>query len=419
MKFTVQRKEKSAKRRLAAAVLTLALGSGCAFAEPAPEAVLPELEDVGGAILYEATTDTVLLEKEADKQLAPASMTKVMTAILVLEQNPQLEGELTVPEDAVSSKYCGWMDVDRLLAGEVISYQECMQYLLIPSGNEAATTFAFTIGGTFENFIEMMNAKAKELGCENTNFQEPTGLGGVRHYTSPRDMVKMCQYAMSFPKFREIVKMTSGAVPVSNMRDREFTYKTTNRVMDPRDNPLYESPYQPYVVGVKTGYTGDAGYCLSGCMEKDGLVFYSVAMRGGDVQIDGQWAQSDFLATIAMYEYADGFEAKGPAAEECNASVLSLFGGRKVALTVPENAKLLVQKGEAVEAAYKIPAFTLLPISQGEPYGSVTLTSGDTQRTFDLVAAESCGLSPVSIIIAALVVIAAAAVILRVSKKKK
>ena len=105
-------------------------------------------------------------------------------------------------------------------------------------------------------------------------------------------------------------------------------------------------------------------------MEKDGLVFYSVAMRGGDVQIDGQWAQSDFLATIAMYEYADGFEAKGPAAEECNASVLSLFGGRKVALTVPENAKLLVQKGEAVEAAYKIPAFTLLPISQGEPYCS-------------------------------------------------
>lgn len=256
-------------------------------------------------ILYEATTDTVLFEKDADVQRAPASMTKVMTAIIVLEQNPNLEGEFTVDERAVSGAYCSYMEIDRLKAGEVISFEDCMNYMLIPSANEAATALAFEVGGgDFFAFVDMMNEKAKELGCENTEFQDPSGLSP--HMTTARDMLKIVKYAMTFDKFREIVGKGQGTVPVSNMRDESFDYYTTNYLAFPDDR--YECELTPYIKGVKTGSTTAAGGCFAGCMERDGLVFYSVVM-GGERQeyIDGKRGiQGEFLDTINLYRMTDG-----------------------------------------------------------------------------------------------------------------
>lgn len=262
------------------------------------------------AILYEATTGTVLFAKNEDMQLPPASMTKVMTAILVLEENPQLEGELIVDKRAVSPYYCSYMEPQRhLLEGEIISFEECMRYLLIPSGNEAATAFAFELSGDMSKFVERMNEKAKSLGCENTNFADPTGLSGNGHYTTVSDMVKICEYAMSFDKFRECVSFDSGMVPPSNVRDTGFEYETTNRVKFPDDR--YESPYSRYMTGVKTGYTPAAGYCFSGCMERNGLVFYSVAMGGNERDNgDGRILQGDFVDTINLYRLTDGLTAE-------------------------------------------------------------------------------------------------------------
>ncbi|MCI8609545.1 MAG: D-alanyl-D-alanine carboxypeptidase [Firmicutes bacterium] len=257
------------------------------------------------AILYEATTDTVLYEKDADVQRSPASMTKVMTAIIVLEQNPNLEGELTVNPKAVKHYYCSSMEMTHLEAGEVISYEDCMNYMLIPSANEAATAFAFELGdGDIHNFIDMMNEKAKELGCESTSFQDPTGISP--HLTTARDMVKIVQYAMTFDKFREIVGKGQGTVPASNKRDKSFDYYTTNYVSFPDDR--YECPYTQYMKGVKTGYTPAAGWCFAGCMERDGLVYYSVVM-GGELQeyTDGERViQGDFIDTINLYRMTDG-----------------------------------------------------------------------------------------------------------------
>ena len=261
------------------------------------------------AILYEATTDTVFYEKNADMELPPASMTKVMTAILVLEQNPQLEGTLTVSQNAVKHYYCSSMGYPHLKAGEVISYKDCMAYMLIPSANEAATAFAFEIGGDMETFVRMMNDKAKELGCTNTQFKDPVGLSSSDHYTSPRDMVKICRYAMSFGSFREAVSADSVTVPVSNMRDESYECYTTNYVKFPDDR--YESPYSQYVTGVKTGWTPAAGWCFSGCMEKDGLVWYSVVMGGNEEWYDEERIiQGDFRDTINLYSLTEGVTAE-------------------------------------------------------------------------------------------------------------
>ena len=114
---------------------------------------------------------------------------------------------------------------------------------------------------------------------------------------------------MSFDKFRECVSFDSGMVPPSNVRDTGFEYETTNRVKFPDDR--YESPYSRYMTGVKTGYTPAAGYCFSGCMERNGLVFYSVAMGGNERDNgDGRILQGDFADTINLYRLTDGLTAE-------------------------------------------------------------------------------------------------------------
>lgn len=262
------------------------------------------------AILYEATTGTVLYEKNADMQLAPASMTKVMTAIMVLEENPELKGELTVDERAVSHFYCSSMEPLRhLYAGEVISYEDCLNYLLIASGKEAGTAFAFELAGDMADFAEQMTAKAKEIGCENTQFRDPTGIS-PSNLTTPRDMAKIAEYALSFDKFREIVCKTEGTVPVSNKREEGFEYTNTNELLAPSE--LYENPYEGYIRGVKTGWTPSAGYCFTGCMEKDGLSWISVVMGVMDSAqaADGTAIRGDLPETVSLLALTEGITAE-------------------------------------------------------------------------------------------------------------
>lgn len=368
-------------------------------------------------ILYEATTDTVIYEKNKDMQLPPASMTKVMTAILVLEANPELEGELTVDPRAVSSMYCSSMvPLKHLKEGEVISYRDCMRYLLVPSGNEAATAFAFEIAGDMTDFVDMMNEKAEELGCENTNFEDPTGLSGNGHYTTAEDMVKICEYAMSFDRFREAVSYADGEVPPSNVRDEGFTYETTNYVKFPDDR--YESPYSRYVTGVKTGWTPAAGYCFSGCMEKDGLVFYSVILGGEELPYDEERIiQGDFLDTIELYGLTDSLRAAGPEEEPEDMTVTSILGAGKFEVEVPDTARLLVEGDSTVKSSYDIPGTVFGTVKKGDPVGTVTLSAGDTERTFDLVAVSSCGVSPL-VLAGATVVAVLAAIAVKAARRR-
>ena len=301
-------KKRSQGRRLIllAVLLTFVLTTN-AWAKEAPEDVTPNAK---AAILYETTTGTVLYEKNADMQLTPASMTKVMTAILVLEKNPSLEGELTVSEKAVSHYYCGSMEPMRhLKAGEVISYQECMNYMLIASGNEAATAFAFELTGDMGAFADQMTAKAKEIGCENTEFRDPTGISSY-NMTTPRDMAKIAEYAMSFEKFREIVCKTEGTVPASNMREKGFDYTNTNALL--AADPLYENPYVGYIKGIKTGWIPASGYCFTGCMEKDGLTWISVVMgiEEDAYAPDGTAIRGDLPETVSLLSLTDGVTAE-------------------------------------------------------------------------------------------------------------
>ena len=308
VKGNAEMKKRNRERRiiLLALFLTFVLTTNT-WAEEAPEDVTPNAK---AAILYEATTGTVVYEKNADLQMTPASMTKIMTAILVLEQNPNLEGELTVDERAVSHFYCSSMEPMRhLKEGEVISYDDCLNYMLIASGNEAATSFAFELAGDMGEFADQMTAKAKEIGCENTEFRDPTGISSY-NMTTPRDMAKIAEYAMSFDKFREIVCKTEGTVPASNVREKGFDYINTIALLTA--NKLYENPYEGYIKGIKTGWIPASGYCFTGCMEKDGLTWISVVMGVEEDAYapDGTAIRGDLPETVSLLSLTDGVTAE-------------------------------------------------------------------------------------------------------------
>lgn len=366
-------------------------------------------------ILYEETTDTILFTKDSDRLNPGASMTKVMTALLVLEYDPDLSGTTIVPEEAVSEKYCYWMDSPHLAAGLEVSVWDLMNYLLIPSGNEAATTLAAYVAGNIDDFIVMMNEKAQELGMVNTHYEDPHGLSSG-DLVSCEDMLILCREAMKNPLFRQIVGSTSGIMPVSNYKNQPITYTTTNRVMDPRNNPYYETDFTQYIVGIKTGSTPAAGLNLSCCMEYDGLSFYSVVMHSTELA-EGS---GHYLDTIELLSYARNFHKDGFAAGDVVGSARTSGSfSDNLSLTVSEDVWVLVKDAPQVQ-------FTLhdglgMKVKAGDVVGTVALQDsfGNT-KTVDLVAAADASTSLTLYVAgaAAVVVVIAAVVVVIVRRKK-
>ena len=406
------------KRVFSLFLCAVLLCQGClAFAEADPAAQpqgAPETLAARYALLYEESTDTVLYSKLPDRTNPGASMTKVMTALLVLEYDPDLSGTTVVPPEAVSEQYCYWMDTMHLAAGQEVSVRDLMNYLLIPSGNEAATTLAAYVAGDIDTFIDMMNAKAAELGMTHTHYADPHGLSSQDLVTC-EDMLILCREAMKNPLFREIVGTTSGVMPVSNFPGRPIRYSTTNRVMDPRSNPFYETDFTQYIVGIKTGSTPAAGLNLSCCMEYDGLSFYSVVMNSQELpQGEGHFLDTIDLMTYARSFHKEGFNAGDPVAR---AKTLGSFS-ENLELAAESDIWVLVQDAAKVTASLDDIG---LQVKAGDVLGTVTLEDAfGNAKTVSLVAVAdaSTALVPYIAIAAAVVVLAVAAVLL-VRKKKR
>ena len=185
-----------------------------------------------GAILVEASTGRILYEKSSTRQMYPASTTKIMTAILVIE-NCDLSDIVTVSETALSNIPTGYVTCD-IQVGEEISVKDLLYALMVKSANDAAYVLAEHVAGTVDDFSTMMNAKAKEIGCKETNFVNPNGIHSQRHYSSAYDLYLMTQYGMKNETFRTLVSTTSYTLPATNKHseaDRSFT--TTNELINP------------------------------------------------------------------------------------------------------------------------------------------------------------------------------------------
>ena len=210
--------------------------------------------DASSWVIIDRETGLYLAGKEPDKRLPIASTTKVMVALVALEDGAKLDEEVTVSEDAAS--YAGGVySAAGLYPYDTVSVRELLEATLVPSGTDAVYALAEHLGGgSVEEFVGSMNAKAKEMGLENTHFENPAGLDDREHYSSARDLARITREAMEYPEFREIVGKASITITT---QDREIPLDTTNLLIAPNSGYGYEA-----ADGVKTGTSLAAGPSL-------------------------------------------------------------------------------------------------------------------------------------------------------------
>lgn len=210
--------------------------------------------DVEALLVKELSTGEMIYSKEALKEVKPASLTKIMTAILAIEQGDLNRSVVITSEmTSVEPTKAGYKE------GEVILLEDLIKAAMIKSDNDAAMAIAVAVGGSVSQFVEMMNAKAKQLGMTNTHFTNPCGYDIGDHHSTPIDLLSLAEYTIQNPLFNDITRQNQH-VYYSLNTNRKFVAKTHNRLLG-----RYE-----YAVGVKTGYTSKAGPCFIARAKKDG-----------------------------------------------------------------------------------------------------------------------------------------------------
>lgn len=254
------------------------------------------------AVLIDAGSGTILAQKNADKKMYPASLTKIMTAILALELG-ELTDVITVDDDTP-------FEIDgshiALEPGEILTLKDLLHALMLPSANDAASVIAKHYGGSLENFVKIMNQKAKELGAYSTNFTNPHGLHDTNHYSTAADLALITKYAMENDAFRKIVSTTKYEIQTTNKKDEPRYFTSLNKLLyNTSYNQIYVdgeyiSPYYEYANGAKTGYTPEAGNCLVATAKKDGTELIAVTMKGISLEM---YQDSHNLFNYGFEEY--------------------------------------------------------------------------------------------------------------------
>ena len=255
------------------------------------DADAPEISS-GAAVLIDNKTNRVLYDKNANERMFPASTTKIMTAILVLE-NCDLDETVTASYDALMSIPEGYVTAE-IQGEEQFTVEQLLEMLLVHSANDAANVLAEYVGGSIESFISMMNTKVNELGLTNTHFTNPYGLQEDNHYTTAYDLAEIMQYCIQNDDFRRIAGSVSCSIPATN-KSGVRSYTSTNQLILP-DSPNYYS----YVTVGKTGFTTEAGRCLVSCAYRNDIELTCVIL-GGTLSPDG--ISSRFTDSITLYEY--------------------------------------------------------------------------------------------------------------------
>lgn len=247
-------------------------------------------------ILIENKTGKTLYEKNSEKKMYPASTTKILTAILTIEKG-NLEDEVTVSKTALAQMKSGYSSA-YLSEGEVMSVENLLTVLLVHSANDASNVLAEYISGSIDNFVDLMNEKAKELGCENTHFVTTNGLHDDNHYTTAKDLATIARYCMQNETFRKIVSMKTCTIPATNKSDKRI-YRNTNDMLNPTS--IY---YYPNCIGIKTGYTSEAKNCLVSACSKNGLQLIAVVL-GASLTENNKSARYTDSKTLYDYAYSN------------------------------------------------------------------------------------------------------------------
>lgn len=256
---------------------------------PESEPQGPEIEAEAWALM-DAESGTHLAGKDPDKRLPVASTAKVMSALVAFEEGVDLQREVVISQEAEEFVGFTYSNIG-LIAGERVSVRDLLVASLVPSGTEAVYALAEAVGGSADNFVQMMNDQAASMGLENTNFETPAGLDTQDSYSSARDLAEIARAAMEYPEFAEIVAM-QGATISTNSREIEV-FNTNNLLY------LY-----PEATGIKTGTSPEAGPCLVASAEDGGESYIAVVLNAEEDQYRFEAARSLLGYSFASYEQA-------------------------------------------------------------------------------------------------------------------
>lgn len=341
----------------AAAAVGLLWGSlGFSYGEMTVAVMAGDLEvNAEAAVVMDADSGRLLYAQNPDKRLANASTTKIMTALLTLEQ-PDQDRYFTVDSDAIQVEGTTM----GLQPGDSVTLHQLAAGMLLPSGNDAANAAAVEIAGSEEVFVRLMNQRAAELGLENTQYRNPSGLDAEGHYSSARDLATLAAHALENEDFADIVSKQEIRMAFGNPPYNRSLY-TTNKLLE----------RYPYAIGVKTGYTDDAGLCLVTAAEKDGTRLIIVTLNGKD----------DVNTHMRLYEHFFPLLARVDLSGFTEGLSVPVTGGTRdsvaaVPAAEPE-AALLEREYDELTREVELPQFVYAPVEAGQVLGEIRLLSGD------------------------------------------
>ena len=325
-------------------------------------------------LLINMDTGQTVFEKNSEKKVYPASTTKIMTYVIVAENITNFKKTKVKIKQSVLDTLIGTgSSVANVQAhvGGSMTVLDLLYSMMVPSGNDAAMVLAdFVGGGDVNKFVEMMNKKAKELGCKNTHFANPDGLHDKNHYTTASDMAKITQYALTLPEFSTITNTTTYYV-----KGDSFPLTTTNYLIDANRGGNY---YYPYAQGIKTGTTDEAGHCLVTMGAADGYSYLGVFMKNkfnpeNDVYGTMLDAKEMFRWALTQLELNQVASKETPICEE---KVNLAWGKNSVQLVPEKNINAIVPndfKESDIVIETKVPDSVDAPIKEGDVIGKATV----------------------------------------------
>ncbi|MEQ2528212.1 D-alanyl-D-alanine carboxypeptidase family protein [Bacillaceae bacterium CLA-AA-H227] len=331
-------------------------------------------DEAKSAILIERDTGTILYDKNSNEKLPPASMTKIMTMLLIMEAIDT--GKLKMDEKIRTSEYAASMGGSQIFLepGEEMTTEQMLRGIAIGSANDASVAVAERVAGSEEAFVEMMNNKIKELGLKNTQFRNTTGLPAEDHYSTAHDMAIIAKELLKYDKITKFTGTYESFLRENT--DKKFWLVNTNRLVK----------FYPGVDGLKTGYTGEAKYCLTATAEKNN-------MRVIAVVFGAPTSKSRNAQVTKMLDYAFSQYETHPMYER-NVSIekarISKGDKKNIEAVTSEPISILTKKGESVENVQQeiiLKKDLKAPLNKGDKIGQLRLTlEGKTIVESPLVA---------------------------------
>ena len=389
--------------------------------------VLDNIPKIGckAAYIAEPTTGKVIYEKNAHEKMYPASTTKILTALLVMEKC-KLTDKAIVSKKAIDLVPEGYSN-PVIKVGEELSVSDLLYILLIPSSNEAANVLAEHVSGSVEEFAKLCNDRAKELGCENLHFVNPNGIHNNNHYCTAYDLYLIAKECRKYDIFNKIVKTTSFTVPATNIYPRnDRVLKNTNELILPNSTNYYYS----YCTGIKTGHTTPAGECLVASSLHNDINLISVVLGGGT---NTKGLNERFYDTKQLFEFVyNNYSLNKIANKDYVVKTIDISNATKetalldlvikvdISTIVPNNVD-----ANNIEKTISIDDNIVAPIKENQVLGQITFHADGLNYTVDIVASHDVEKLPywlynsIVIVVSILLLIIFIMIIKRVKRKNK